>query len=235
MKEQFIRTAALLGEDSIRKLQTAHVAVFGIGGVGSYTAEALARAGVGRITVVDADTVEPSNINRQLYALQSTVGERKTAVAARRIKDINSEAEVYEMPAFFDEESLSRFDFSKYDYVVDAIDTVRSKLLLIKTVSGTGVPIISAMGAGNKLDATAFKVADIYKTKVCPLARIIRSECKKLGIRSLKTVYSEEPPVSAAVTDRSGRNAPASAPFVPPVMGFIIAGEVIKDIIGYGK
>lgn len=231
------RMEALIGEDSVKKLNKSHVAVFGLGGVGSYVTEALARAGVGTITLVDHDVIASSNINRQLYALTSTMGKNKVDVAKERILQINPKACVYAYNARYDKETEAQgiFDFCQFDYVVDAIDTVTSKLLLVKSCNGARTPIISCMGTGNKLDATAFEVADISKTSVCPLAKVMRRELKKLGITTLKVVYSTEQPITPDFDDDAvesqRRQTPASVSFVPPVAGFILAGEVIKDLI----
>ena len=228
MENQFTRTEMMLGKDAISRLASARIAVFGVGGVGGFTVEALARAGVGEIHLFDSDTVSITNINRQIIALHSTVGMPKTEVMKARIADINPDAVVVCHSIFYGEETADDIDLSKYDYVVDAIDTVRSKILLITRAKAAGVPIISSMGAGNKLDPTRFEVADIYKTSVCPLARALRTELKKRGVDSLKTVYSKEPPYL------SGERIPASISFVPSVVGLIIAGEVIKDIARVG-
>lgn len=221
---RYERTIALIGEEALEKLKRAHVAIFGVGGVGGYVTEALVRAGVGKITVVDNDTVNETNINRQIIALTSTVGRLKTEVIAERAKDINPDIEVIERPVFFLPENADTFDFSQYDYVVDAIDTVTGKLALIEKAQNAGVPVISSMGAGNKLDPTRFKVADIYKTNVCPLAKVMRRECKARGIKGFKCVYSEEEPVVK-------KQVIASISFVPSVVGLIAAGEVIRDLI----
>lgn len=224
--EIFNRTDLLIGEDNRVKLNNAHVAVFGIGGVGSFVCEALSRAGVGALTVVDGDTISPSNINRQLIALHSTVGQDKVCVMKARIADINPNIKVFAEKIFYCEENADAIDFSQFDYVVDAIDTVSSKLLIIERAKKCGVPIISSMGTGNKLDPTAFKISDIKKTSVCPLARVMRRELKARGIDTLKVLYSEEKP-----QNQDGGRTPASISFVPSVAGLIIAGEVIKDII----
>lgn len=231
MDNQFNRTIRLIGEDAQKRLNAASVAIFGIGGVGSFTAEALARAGIGRLTFIDADAVDITNINRQLVATNSTVGMAKCEVMKKRALDINPAADVTALQMFYDASTAADIDLSEYDYVVDAIDSVSSKLLLIETAYKLGVPVISAMGAGNKLDPTKFVVADIYKTKVCPLARVMRRELKKRGIDHLKVVYSEEEPISPEGDAR----LPASISFVPSVSGLIIAGEVIKDIAGINK
>ena len=229
---QFSRTALLIGEEGVEKLKNARVAVFGIGGVGGYVVEALARSGVGALELIDKDTVSVSNINRQIIALHSTVGRYKTEVAAERAKDINPDILVTVRNTFYLPETASEFDFSSYDYVVDAIDTVSGKIALIEQAQKSGTPIISCMGAGNKLDATAFEVSDISKTSVCPLARVMRRELKKRGIDHVKVVYSkEEPRESKAKDEETGKPIPASIAFVPSVAGLIIAGEVIKDLI----
>ncbi len=225
--EMFDRTDMLIGKEKRKKLKNCHVAVFGIGGVGSYSCEALARAGVGRLTVIDSDTVSSSNINRQLIALQSTVGQKKVEVAAARIKDINPDICVDALDIFFCADTEESLDFSQFDYVIDAIDTVTSKLLIIQKAKACGVPVISCMGTGNKLDPIAFKIADINKTSVCPLARVMRRELKVRGITDVKVLYSTEQPQNQ---DNSSRT-PASISFVPSVAGLLIAGEVIKDII----
>lgn len=229
---QFSRTALLIGEEGVEKLKKARVAVFGIGGVGGYVVEALARSGVGSLELIDKDVVSLSNINRQIIALHSTVGQYKTEVAAARARDINPEIEVITRNVFYLPETANEFDFTSYDYVVDAIDTVSGKLALIEQAKKANIPVISCMGAGNKLDATAFEVADITKTSVCPLARVMRRELKKRGIEHVKVVYSKEEPLqSKAQDEETGKNIPASIAFVPSVAGLIIAGEVIKDLI----
>ncbi|MBR4016303.1 MAG: tRNA threonylcarbamoyladenosine dehydratase [Oscillospiraceae bacterium] len=238
--ERFSRTRFLLGDDGMQKLKNAHVAVFGLGGVGGYVAEALARSGIGALTLVDHDTISLTNINRQILATRETVGQDKVLAAAQRVNAIDPEIRVDARKTFYLPETADTFDFSKFDYVVDAIDTVTGKMMLIQQAKAADVPIISSMGTGNKLDPTAFQVADISKTSVCPLARIIRKECKKRGIDRLKVVYSTEDPIKTelAADDPAwaelpeGRNAlPGSVCFVPAVAGMIIAGEVIKDII----
>jgi len=231
MKEFYSRTEMLLSEEGVDKLIKSRVAVFGVGGVGGYAVEALARAGVGEIHLVDSDRVAVSNINRQIIATHNTVGQYKTEAMMERIHSINPEAKVVCYSIFFDEESKSQFDFAKYDYVIDAIDSLSAKIELIATANDAGVPIISAMGAGNKLDPTRFEVADISKTTVCPLARAVRIALRKRGINHLKVVYSKEPPViPPEVSDGIKKRVPGSISFVPSVMGLIIAGEVIKDI-----
>lgn len=237
MINEFSRSALLLGDDGIEKLKKARVAVFGVGGVGSYAVEALARSGVGALDLIDDDVVSLTNINRQLIALHSTIGRAKTEVAAERIADINPECRVRTYRTFFTPETAAEFDFSEYDYIIDAIDTVSGKIALAVQAQEAGVPIISAMGAGNKLDPTAFEVADIYKTSVCPLARVMRRELKKRGVKKLKAVYSrEEAMTPKGDTQEEGaahkkRQTPGSVAFVPSVAGLIIAGEVIKDLI----
>lgn len=235
MENKFIRSDMLFGEGSSDILKTKKVAVFGIGGVGGICAEALVRSGVGTIEVIDNDTVSVSNINRQIVATEKTVGMLKTAVFAARAKEINGEAKIIERNEFFLPETADRFDFDSYDYVVDAIDTVSGKLGLAEICYKTGVPIISSMGAGNKLHPELFKVADIYETSVCPLAKTMRRELKKRGVEKLKVVYSEEQPITPHFQPQSEvcskRQTPASCAFVPGVAGLIIAGEVIKDLL----
>ena len=228
---QFERTERLLGEDSTRILAAKRVAVFGVGGVGGYAVEALARAGIGELDLVDSDRVTLSNLNRQLHALHSTVGEYKTEVAARRARDIFPDIRVNVHTIFYLPETAHLFDFTQYDYIIDAIDTVSGKIALAVAADRAGTPIISAMGAGNKLDAAAFRVTDIYKTSVCPLARVMRTELRKRGVRRLKVVYSEEAPRTPAGDPRT----PGSVPFVPGVAGLILAGEVIKDLLTSGR
>ncbi len=229
---QFSRTELLLGKEGVDKLKNARVAVFGVGGVGGYVVEALVRSGVGALDLIDKDVVSISNINRQIIALHSTVGQFKTEVAASRAKDINPNVNVRVHNVFYLPENAQDFDFSQYDYVVDAIDTVSGKIALIEQAKANNVPIISSMGAGNKLDPTAFEVADISKTSVCPLARVMRRELKKRGIEHVKVVYSKEEPLSTDEKDEeSGKTVPGSVAFVPSVVGLIIAGEVIKDLI----
>ena len=234
MKEQLQRTVGVLGEAGVLKLQRARVAVFGIGGVGGYVVEALARAGVGALDLVDADVVSESNLNRQIIALRSTVGQHKTKAAAARVRDIDPEIRVCTHEIFFSPETADLFDFSKYDYVVDAIDTVSAKMELVRRANAKGTPIISAMGTGNKLDPTAFRVADIYKTEGCPLARAVRGLCRKEGIKHLKVVWSPEPP-RGEIFAENGRHAPASVSFVPAAAGLVIAGAVIRDLCGINE
>ena len=239
MINQFSRTELLVGREAMNTLQNARVAVFGVGGVGGYTVEALARSGVGALELIDNDTVSLTNLNRQIIALHSTVGRAKVEVCRERILDINPECRVTIHQTFFLPETSDRFDFSQYDYVVDAIDTVKGKLELALKAQEAGVPIISSMGAGNKLDPTAFEVCDISKTSVCPLARVMRLECRKRGIKKLKVVYSKEQAVrpfadiAAEVREEDDvrRDIPGSMAFVPSVAGLIIAGEVVKDLI----
>lgn len=229
----------LLTAEGMERLKNSRVAVFGVGGVGGFAVEALARSGVGTLDLIDNDKVSLTNINRQIIALGSTVGMYKTEAAKQRIADISPETTVNIHNCFFMPETADMFDFSQYDYVIDAIDTVTGKLEIIKQADRAGVPVISSMGAGNKLDPTAFKVADIYKTSVCPLAKVMRHELKKAGIKKLKCVYSEEPPIKLSDEQQAicadekpdGRRAiPGSVAFVPSVAGLIIAGEVIKDL-----
>ncbi len=227
MKNEFSRTENLIGSNLLKKLENCHIAVFGIGGVGGYTAEALARSGVGKIDLIDSDTVDITNINRQIIALHSTLGKPKVEAMKNRILDINPNAVVNIFPVLFLPENSAQFDFSKYDYVVDAVDNVTAKLELAVKCNEAKTPIISSMGTGNKLDPTQFEIADIYKTSVCPLAKVIRYELKKRGIKKLKVLYSKEIPIKNSTEPR----VPASISFVPSVAGLIIAGEVIKDII----
>lgn len=231
--ERFSRTAALLGEEALQTLAASSVAVFGLGGVGGYVAEALARAGVGALVLVDHDTVSLSNLNRQLLALTDTVGRLKVEVAAERIAKINPACKVTARPVFFLPETAGEFDFSDYSYVVDAIDTVSGKLAIVEAAVAAGAPVISAMGAGNKLDPSLFEVADIYKTSVDPLARVMRAECRRRGVPGFKVVYSKEPPLSplSPLSDGARRSVPGSVSFVPGAVGLILAGEVVKDLV----
>ena len=235
--DAFSRTALLLGSDAMAKLNNATVAVFGLGGVGGYVVEALARSGVGGLVLVDHDTISVTNINRQILAVHSTVGQSKAEAAKNRVLDINPDIKVTVRECFFGPDTADSFDFSEYDYVVDAIDTVTGKLALVQAAQAAGVPILCSMGTGNKLDPTKFQVADITKTSVCPLARIMRKECAKRGIKHLKVLFSTEDPLSpdpelASMEELpEGRRAlPGSVSFVPSVAGLIIAGEVIKDL-----
>ena len=223
----FTRTEMLLGKEVIERLVGASVIVFGVGGVGGFAVEALSRVGVGKITLVDSDTVAVSNINRQIIATAKTVGRYKTDVAGERIKEINPDCQVECHNVFYSEENTDGIELSEYDYVVDAIDSVRAKLFLIESATKAGVPIISSMGTGNKLDPTRFTVTDISKTHTCPLAKVIRTELKKRGITRLKVLFSDEPPIKP-----NGERVPGSVSFVPSVAGLIIGGEVIKDIAG---
>ena len=237
MKEQFIRTAMLLGADALPKLQAARVAVFGIGGVGGYTVEALARSGIGHIDLIDSDTVSPSNINRQILATHRTVGMPKVEAAKERILDINPDCDVTTHQVFYTPETADRFDFTKYDYIVDAIDTVTGKLALVERAHAAGTPIICCMGTGNKLDASAFRVEDISKTSMCPLARIMRKELGKRGIKHLKVVYSQEEALSPTGWEEEAaalgkRQIPGSTAFVPGAAGLLLAGQVIRDLTG---
>jgi len=235
-EERFDRTISLIGKDAFSRLQNASVAVFGIGGVGGYAAEALVRSGVGSLLLVDFDTVSVSNINRQIIATQQTVGQKKTEAFAKRAREINPDVQIKETTEFIDSENIEDIlKQNKIDYIIDAIDTVSAKVELIAMAKDAGVPIISAMGAGGKLDPTAFRVADISKTEICPLARAVRLALRKRGISKVKVVYSTELPVTDNGTDAAkadGKRAPGSVSFVPSVMGLIIAGEVIKEIAG---
>ena len=238
--DPFSRTQFLLGSTAMEKLKNARVAVFGLGGVGGYVAEALARSGVGALDLVDHDTISLTNLNRQILATRETVGLPKAEAAAQRVTSINPDCDARAIQTFYLPETADQFDFTKYDYIVDAIDTVTGKLMLVQAAKAAGRPIISSMGTGNKLDPTAFRVADIHETSVCPLARIIRKECRKRGIEKLKVVYSTEDPIKTELSPDDpawaelpeGRNAlPGSVCFVPAAAGMIIAGEVIKDLI----
>lgn len=233
MSKRFERQSMLLGEEATATLSQKKVALFGVGGVGSYAAEALARCGVGRIELIDSDTVSESNINRQLCALTSTVGLPKVSVVAARLRDINPDIQVSERMEFFLPENADTFDFSSYDYVIDAIDTVSAKIELALRCKKMNIPLISSMGTGNKLDPTAIRVSDLSKTEGCPLARVMRRELKARGITHLKVVWSPEPPISPAVSlySDNGKPIPASIAFVPSVAGLIAAGEAIKDMI----
>lgn len=230
--EWYSRTELIFGEEAIKKLENARVAVFGVGGVGGYAVEALARSGIGALDIIDNDTVALTNLNRQIIALRSTIGEYKVDAAAKRILDINPDIKLKAHRTFFTPETADEFDFSEYDYVIDAIDTVTGKIELVMKAQAAGTPIICSMGAGNKLDPTKFEVADIYKTSVCPLARVMRYELKKRGVKHLKCVYSTEQAITPRPTDEASgkRQTPGSCAFVPSVAGLIIAGEVIKDL-----
>ena len=236
MSEQFLRTEMLLGRDAIIKLQNARVAVFGLGGVGGYAVEALARSGVGSLDLIDSDIVSISNLNRQILAAHSTVGMLKVDAARQRVLDINPACVVRTYPIFYTPETADSFDFTQYDYIVDAIDTVTGKLALVERAVAVNKPIICCMGTGNKLDASAFQVADISKTTMCPLARVMRKELTKRGIRHLKVVYSQEEALTPTGWEEEAaalgkRQIPGSVSFVPGAAGLILAGEVIKDLI----
>ena len=230
MDDKFTRTALLLGEAGMHKLKRAHVILFGVGGVGGYAAEALARSGVGQISLVDKDVVSESNINRQIIATTKTVGRPKVEVMKERIKEIDPDAKVNVHHCFFLPETADQFDFTAYDYVIDAVDNVTAKIELALRAKAAGAPIIACMGAGNKLDASRFEVSDIYRTSVCPLAKVMRRELKKRGVDSLKVVYSKEEPIKAGISEEGRRSTPGSVAFVPSVAGLILAGEVVKDI-----
>lgn len=225
MSERFSRTELLIGEDAIRRLADCRVAIFGIGGVGGHVCEALVRSGVGRFDLIDKDVVSISNLNRQIIALTSTLGKSKVQVMKERMLDINPDVQVNPHECFFLPDNASAFDFTQYDYVVDAVDTVAAKIEIIMRAKAAGVPVISAMGAGNKLDPGRFRVADIYDTSVCPLARVMRREMRARNVESLKVVYSEEPPI------KMSREVTGSTAFAPAVAGLMIAGEVIRDLI----
>lgn len=251
MLDQFSRTQLLVGKEAMDRLADSRVAIFGIGGVGGYVVEALARSGVGTLDLIDDDKICLTNLNRQIIATRSTIGKYKVDVAKARVLDINPKATVNTYQTFYVPETAEQFDFSQYDYVVDAIDTVTGKINLVMQAQQTNTPIISSMGAGNKMDPTAFRVADIYKTSVCPLAKVMRRELKKRGVKKLKVVYSEEKPLTPiedeAISCKSycvcppetvrkctqRRQVPGSNAFVPSVVGLIIAGEVIKDLVHF--
>ena len=253
MLNQFSRTQLIFGDEGLKRLHRSRVAVFGIGGVGGYTVEALARSGVGALDLIDDDRICLTNLNRQILATRKTVGQYKVDVAEQRILEINPDTTVYTYKTFYLPQTAEPFDFTQYDYVVDAIDTVTGKLALAEQARRAGVPIISCMGAGNKVDASAFEVADIYETSVCPLARVMRRELRKRGIQHLKVVYSKEPAITPVVdmaiscrahcvcppgtvrkcTQR--RQIPGSNAFVPAVAGLLLAGEVVKDLTGFQK
>lgn len=253
MLNQFSRTRLIFGIEAMEKLSQARVAVFGIGGVGSYTAEALVRSGIGAIDLIDDDRICLTNLNRQLFATRDTVGQHKVDVAEKRIRSINPDCKVITHKTFYMPDTKDLFDFTEYDYIVDAIDTVKGKLELVMNSKASETPIISSMGAGNKVSAAAFEVADIYETSVCPLARVMRYECRKRGIDSLKVVYSKERPIrpledmsiscrkhcicppGTARKCTQRRDIPGSTAFVPSAAGLIIAGEVIKDLIEFDR
>ena len=233
---QFTRTVLLLGEDAMRKLNRSRVAVFGIGGVGGYAVEALARSGVGAFELIDRDVVSESNLNRQIIATHKTIGRGKTEVMAERIHDINPDAQVTQHKCFYLPETANQFDFTQYDYIIDAVDTITAKIEIILRAQKAGVPVISSMGAGNKLDPSKFEAADIYKTSVDPLARVMRRELKKRGVRKLKVVYSKEEPIKPlgrieADPEAGRKDVPGSAAFTPAAAGLLIASEVVKDLI----
>ena len=239
MEEQFIRTEMLLGSAALERLSRARVALFGLGGVGGYTLEALARSGVGQLDLIDKDTISLSNLNRQILATHETVGMPKVEAAARRVKAINPHCQVRTYPVFYTPETAGEFDFAQYDYLVDAIDTVTGKLALVQQAHDAGTPIISCMGTGNKLNPAGFEVADISKTSMCPLARVMRRELGKRGIRHLKVVYSKEEALTPTGWEEEAaalgkRQIPGSVAFVPGAAGLILAGEVVKDI-AFGK
>ena len=249
MLDRYSRTELIFGKEAMEKLRASRVAVFGIGGVGGHAVEALARSGVGTLDIIDDDRVCLTNINRQIYATGKTVGRYKVDVAAERIADIDPAIKVNTHKTFYGPDTAEQFDFTQYDYVVDVIDTVTGKIALVMQAQAAGTPIISSMGAGNKVDPTAFEVADIYKTSVCPLAKVMRRELKRRGVKKLKVVYSKEEPIAPVAEDAAERAAgsqemnaeparhrqtPGSTAFAPSVVGLIIAGEVVKDLIGYG-
>ena len=231
MEDQYKRTKMLLGADSVERLREKRVAVFGVGGVGGYVVEALARSGIGTLDIIDDDVISVSNINRQIIALHSTVGKAKVDVAKERVFDIDPDTVVNAHRMFYSPETAERFDLASYDYIVDAVDTVSAKISLAVEGMEAGVPVISSMGTGNKLSPELFRVADIYETSVCPLARVMRRELRKRGVERLKVVYSEEEPIKNPGMER----IPGSTAFVPPVAGLIIAAEVVKDLTGSGK
>lgn len=240
MPNQHTRTEMLLGPAAMETLARCRVIVFGIGGVGGAVVEGLARAGVGAIDLVDHDAISPTNLNRQIAALHSTLGQDKAQVMALRVADINPACRVRALPLIYLPATADAIDLGEYDYVVDAVDTVTAKLLIATRAQEAGVPLISSMGTANKLDATAFEVADIFDTSVCPLAKIVRKECRKRGIGGFKVVYSREKPIPPADVEdperpKGRRSTPGSVSFVPPVAGFIIAGEVVRDLIGAGR
>ena len=240
MSEQFLRTEMLLGSEAIRRLQKARVAVFGLGGVGGYAVEALARSGVGSLDLIDSDTVSVSNLNRQLLATHSTVGMLKVDAARNRVLDINPDCIVRTYPVFYTPDTAGQFDFTQYDYIVDAIDTVTGKLALVERAVAVNKPIICCMGTGNKLDASAFRVADISKTAMCPLARVMRKELSKRGIRHLKVVYSQEEALTPTGWEEEAaalgkRQIPGSVAFVPGAAGLLLAGEVVRDLTGFSR
>ena len=231
MKDFLCRTIALYGEEKVRKLKDMHVAVFGLGGVGSYAVEALIRSGIQKITLVDCDEYSVSNLNRQLYATTKTIGKKKTATVLKRALEVNPEITVFTHDIFIDKNTVNTIDFSEFSYVLDAIDFVEGKMAIIKKCNELGVKVISSMGTGNKTCPTAFKVEDIYKTKTCPLAKAIRKLCREQGVESLKVLYSEEEPKTSSLYE-SGKKVPASNSFVPAIAGLILAGTIINELIG---
>ena len=230
MDDLFARTRLLLGQDGLDRLAAARVAVFGVGGVGGYVVEALARSGVGALDLIDSDTVDATNLNRQIIATVDAIGRSKVEVAAERVASINPSCVVRAHQCFFLPETAGQFDFAAFDYVVDAVDTVSAKIALVEAAFAARVPIVSSMGAGNKLDPTRFEVADIAKTSVCPLCRVMRTQLKKRGVAHHTVVYSTEEPLKIVADEQNGRHAPGSVSFVPPVVGLIMAGEIIKTI-----
>lgn len=236
MLNQFSRTELLFGKESMDKLKNTRIAVFGIGGVGSFTVEALARSGIGHFDLIDNDIISITNINRQIIATLTTVGKMKVDIMKQRILEINPEAVINVYKCFFLADNAKEFDFSKFDYIVDAVDTVSAKIELVLRANEFNIPIISCMGAGNKLDPTRFEVDDIYKTSICPLAKVMRKELRSRGIERLKVVYSKEPAIKPILSNENEltekRQIPGSVSFVPSVAGLIIAGEVIKDLVG---
>ena len=234
--DQFERTRILIGEENLSLLRKSRVAVFGVGGVGGYAVEALARCGIGALDLIDNDRVSLSNLNRQIIATEDTIGKYKVDAAAERIRKINPGCTVRCFKAFFLPENAAEFDFSEYQYVIDAVDTVSAKIQIVLSSKNAGTPVISSMGAGNKMDPTAFRVADLYETSVCPLARVMRTELRKRGVKELKVVYSEETPItpyrSSETDPNMKRSIPGSCSFVPAVAGLIAGGEVIRDLIG---
>lgn len=239
MQDTYSRMELLIGQEGIQKLGSAKIAVFGLGGVGSYVVEALARCGVGSLTLVDHDRVSVTNINRQLFALRSTVGKSKVQIAKERIHDIDEDIIVHTYEVFYNEDTEGMFDFHSYDYVIDAIDTVSSKLMIICKAKEFHVPVLSCMGTGNKMDPARFEIADISKTSVCPLAKVVRSELRKRGIRKVKVLYSKEKPIKVLETEErkgnTNRPVPGSISFVPSAAGLIIAGEVVRDLLAEKK
>ena len=233
--EQYERLKLLIGEEGLNKLRNSHVAVFGVGGVGGYVCEALVRSGIGQIDLIDHDTVSESNLNRQIIALHSTIGKLKVDVLKERLLDIDPEVKVNTYPVFFLPENADDFDFSEYDYVIDAVDTVTAKIEIILNAKENNVPVISSMGTGNKLDPSRLEVSDIYKTEMCPLAKVMRKEMKKRGVKKLKVVYSREKPIDVDCSNmelpEGKRSIPGSTAFVPPAAGLLIASEVVKDLI----